>query len=102
HHDIIRAVQAVAVIIVRYHGDTAIRVLAGDTPGEVFAGDEAALSVPREPIGLVGGLLHQGDPSSWRPLHTPIIADIAEDESAIFLPPHWPLGWPALPTEAPG
>jgi hypothetical protein len=29
------------------------------------------------------------------------MADIAEDETAIFLPPHRPLGWSALSTEAP-
>src|SRR5207249_2389873 len=39
HHDIIRPVQAAAVVIIRHYGDTAIWILAGHTPGEMFAGD---------------------------------------------------------------
>src|SRR5262245_36712106 len=31
HHNVVRAVQALAVIVIRHDGDTAIRVLAGDT-----------------------------------------------------------------------
>src|SRR5262245_5601276 len=88
------------MIIIRDDGDTAIRVLAGDPPGEVFAGHQAALPVPGEPVGLIGGLLHQGGTCPWRPLHAPVVTDIAEDETALFLPPHRPLGWSALPTEA--
>src|SRR5215475_800007 len=72
HHDIVRPVQAAAVIVIRHYGDTTIWILAGHTPCEVFAGDEPALEVASEPIGFVGGLLDEGDTHTRRPLHPPI------------------------------
>src|SRR5207249_2421353 len=102
HHHIIGAIQTAAVVPIRHHRDAAVRVLAGDTPGEVFARHEAPLPISRQTIGLVGRFLPQRHPCFWRPLHAPIIADIAEDEIAPFLPPHWSFSRTARPTETTG
>src|SRR5712691_6663414 len=102
HHDIVRPIQATAVIVIRYHGDTAIWILAGHTPCEVFAGDEPALEVPGEPIGLIGRLLNQGGTRARRPLHAPIIPNITKNEIATFLPPHGAFGGSSHATKAPG
>src|SRR5262252_3948130 len=102
HHHIVRPVQAAAVIVIRYHGDTTIRILAGHTPCEVFAGDEPALEVSGEPIGLIGGLLDEGDTGARRPLHAPIISNVTEQKIASFLPPHWAFGRSTRTTKARG
>jgi hypothetical protein len=102
HHNIVRPVQAATVIVIRHHGDTAIWLLAGHTPCEVFAGDEPALEVAGEPIGLVGGLLDQSDTHARRPLQPPIIANVTEQEIAAFLPSHWAFGRSTRATKAAG
>ena len=63
---------------------------------------ELTLPIARETVGFVGRLLHQSNSRPRRPLYTPIIADIAEDEIATLLPPHWSLRGATLPAETPG
>jgi hypothetical protein len=44
--------------------------------------------------------MEYGYPFSRRPLHAPIIADIAKQEIASLLPPQGALGWPHIATKS--
>jgi hypothetical protein len=59
-HDVIRAVEALALKTVGDHRETAVKLAPRHPPGLVLAGDDAALLVAGEPVRLMGVLLEHG------------------------------------------
>jgi hypothetical protein len=66
----------------------------------VLAGDQTALEVAGQPVGLVGLVLEHGDALARRILHPLAGIDVAEQEVAAFVPPQRPFGRSKRPAEA--
>jgi hypothetical protein len=68
----------------------------------MFTGNESALSVAGQTIGLIGGLVKQATALRGRPLHPAIVANITKDQVPLFMPPHRPFSRPTLSAKTAG
>ena len=53
HHNIVRRIEPLAVVLVRNDGDGSVELGAGDASGAVFAGHEPPLRIDRVAVGIV-------------------------------------------------
>src|SRR5215470_7875227 len=82
-HDVVRAVEALAVIVAGQHGDRAIGLGAGNLPIPLLAADQASLPVHGVTVGVPGRRPEFPDHASE--LVEPqdaVVGDVAEDEIA--------------------
>ena len=99
-YDIVGTVESGAAIPVGYRGYLAVGVLACDAARAMFAGQQPAFQVAGESVGVVGGLLEEGDALIGRPFHAPVVVDVAEQQVAAIAPPEWAFGWASVASEA--
>jgi len=88
-HRVVRAIQALVLIVAGQHGDSAVWLLAGDLACGVLAGDEPLLPVQCKAIRIAGGVSVGGDLKAlWQfsPAHSAAAGNIAEQQVAV--PPH--------------
>jgi hypothetical protein len=90
--NVVWPIQAASLEAVGNHCDAAVVLLASDAAGFVFAGQQPALQVAGEAIGLVGVLLEYGDALAGRVFHAFAGVDVAEQQIAALLPPQRPFG----------
>src|SRR5262249_23589831 len=70
------------------HRDAAVRFLPRHAPALSLAGNDPALEIAGEAVGLVGVLLEHADALPRRVFHPLAGVDVAEQQIAAFLPPH--------------
>ena len=92
YHHVVRTIQPLPLIAVHHNSDIPIRFQASHPPRGLLTGNQSALGVSGESVGLIGGLQEHGCALSWRPLHSPIIGNVTEEEVPAFLPPYRALG----------
>ena len=85
--DVVGSVERVALKAVGNDGDASVMLQAGDSPAIVFAGDEAALEVTRQPVSAVGRLADERYALARLVFHAPVVVDVAEQQVAALGPP---------------
>src|SRR5262249_60586771 len=76
-HDVVGAVEALAVIVAGQHGDRAIVLPAGDPPRPVLAADQASLPVHGVAVGIAGrGPGFRDHPAELLETQHPVPADV--------------------------
>ena len=97
HHDVVRRVQLLALIAVGQHGDRAVILGADHAPAAMLAGDQAALTVARVAVGVVGGLAEDADRAGlFFPLQDAVVGNVAPQHVAAVAEIHRPFR-PAAP-----
>ncbi len=92
HHDVVRAVEAPAVIAVGDDGDRAVGLGPRHPPAAALAGDEAALAVDGVAVGEAARRAEDADLSRAVVVAEKTVAgDVAEDERAVGGKPGRPL-----------
>jgi len=84
--------DALALVAVGDHRDAAVGIDAHDAPGIAFASEEAALGVASQAVGAFRALFEDRRALARRVFDAAIVADVAEEKIAAFLPPHRSLG----------
>src|SRR5262249_21327080 len=79
-HDVVRRVEAAALVVVGEHGDAAVPLRARDAARTVLAADEATLAVPRVTVGVVGWVAEGADRLPLDPAQDAVVGDVAPHE----------------------
>src|SRR5262249_15402580 len=96
HDDVVRPPNALPGEIIGDNRNRTVGIDAHDAPRVALAGDGPPLKIARESFGVLGALFDHCDALPGRVLHAPVVADVAEEEIAAFLPPPRAFGGPAI------
>ena len=92
HDDVVRRIQAPALVAVHQDRDAAVRLGAGDPARVVLAGEQAPLPVARVAVGMVAVRTKHADmPVILEPAHDPVVRDVAPQQVAAIGEIHRPL-----------
>src|SRR5262249_2394981 len=91
-HDVVGAVQLLAVVVGREGSDAPVGFGARHLARRVLAGEEAARSIPREAVGLVARLAEGADPVARGPPAEMVARHVAPQKVVLPRVPERSLG----------
>ncbi len=97
-HDVVGRVEALALEVVGQHGDAAVVLGPGDAPaqalvGRAFAGDQAALVVAGQAVGVVRGCAIDAQGlADLVPAHDAVVGNVTDQQVAAIAHPYRAFG----------
>ncbi|KAG1448448.1 hypothetical protein G6F57_016843 [Rhizopus arrhizus] len=89
--DVVRRIQALAVVAVSQHGDGAVVFGARDAARQVFAGQQTALAIARQAVAEVGRMSKDADSArGFVPSQDAVIGNVGHQQIAPVAHPHRP------------